>query len=234
VTDTGLGIPEDKQKGIMELRGQTGDAESQSKGFGIGLNVTSSFAVLMCGALEVRSPVANDRGSEFSFTLELEKVKQVEEEDVAKEVILLPPLVNLRALIVDDSKMSRKVMGRKFETGHFKELKWKVEHADSGEKALEMMEGGGVYDVIVMDEHMPDGGGVLLGTDATRLIRERDGGERAIIVGHSANQTEADKEKGKASGQDWFWAKPPPPWKEMLQDVTWLWGQKRARVAMCG
>jgi len=24
---------------------------------------------------------------------------------------------------------------------------------------------------------------------------------------------EADKEKGKASGQDWFWAKPPPPWE---------------------
>ena len=78
VTDTGLGVPEDKQKGIMELRGQTGDAESQSKGFGIGLNVTSGFAVVMGGALEVRSPVANNKDSEFSFTLELEKAVQLE------------------------------------------------------------------------------------------------------------------------------------------------------------
>ena len=81
--------------------------------------------------------------------------------------------------------------------------------------------------MIVMDEHMPDGGGVLLGTDATRLIRVREGGERAIIVRYSANQTEEDKEKGRASGQDLFWAKPPPPGKEMLQDVARLWGEKR-------
>jgi len=38
-----------------------------------------------------------------------------------------------------------------------------------------------------------------------------------IIVGYSANQTEEDKEKGRASGQDLFWAKPP---LEMLQDVS--------------
>jgi len=67
----------------MELRGQTGGAESQSKGFGIGLSFTSGFAVLMGGALEVRSPVANNRGSEFSFTLELTKTEEV----VAKEVL---------------------------------------------------------------------------------------------------------------------------------------------------
>ena len=106
VTDTGRGVPEDKQKGIMELRDQTGDAESQSKGFGIGPNVTSGFAVLMGGALEVRSPVANDRGSEFSFTLELEKAKQVVEEKVAKEVTLFTPPMNLRVVVVDDSKMN--------------------------------------------------------------------------------------------------------------------------------
>ena len=50
----------------------------------------------------------------------------------------------------------------------------------------------------------------------------------AELAVHSANQTEADKEKGRASGQDWFRAKPPPTGKEMLQDVMRLWGQKRA------
>ena len=54
-------------------------------------------------------------------------------------------------LVVDDSKMNREVMGRKFETSDFKNLAWTVEHADSGEKALEMTEKGGVFDVIVMD-----------------------------------------------------------------------------------
>ena len=207
VTDTGLGVPKDKQKIIFELRGQTGNAESQSKGFGIGLSVTSCFAELMGGALEVRSPVANDRGSEFSFTLELTKTEEEVAKKVAKEVVakeLLAPLVNLRALVVDDSKINQKMMGRKFKIGDFKDLKWEVEFAYTGEEALKMLEGGGVYAVIVMDENLQDAGGVLKGTDATRLIRVREGGERAIIVGHSANQTEADKEKGRASGQDLF------------------------------
>jgi len=76
-----------------------------------------------------------------------------------------------------------------------------------------------------MDENLQDAGGVLQGTDAIWLIREREGGENAIIVGHGANQ--ADEEKGRASGQDWFWAKPSPPGGEMLLDVMRLWGEKR-------
>jgi len=59
--------------------------------------------------------------------------------------------MNVGVLVVDDSKMNREVMGRKFETSDFKNLAWTVEHADSGEKALEMTEKGGVFDVIVMD-----------------------------------------------------------------------------------
>ena len=152
--------------------------ESQSKGSGTGLSVTSGFAALMGGALEVRSPVANGRGSEFSFTLELEKAKQVEEEDVAKEVVkevaakevvtkeLHTPLMNLRALVFDDGKMNQKMMGRKFKIGEFKDLKWDVEFAYTGEEALEMMEKG-VFDVILVDENLQDAGGVLKGTDAT-------------------------------------------------------------------
>ena len=39
-----------------------------------------------------------------------------------------------------------------------------------------------------MDENIQDAGGKLLGSDATRLIREMEaeaGGEKAIVVGHS-------------------------------------------------
>ena len=59
------------------------------------------------------------------------------------------------------------------------------------------------------------------------MIREREGGEKAIVVGHSASQTEVDKEEGRTSGQDLFWVKPPHTGGEMLQDVMRLWGEKR-------
>ena len=63
-----------------------------------------------------------------------------------------------------------------------------------------------------MDENMQDAGGKLLGSDTTRLIRERvvAGGQRAIIAGNSTHSADEDKKKLKDSGQDWFWGKPPP------------------------
>ena len=232
VTDTGPGIPEDKQQGIFDLLSQTGELESQSKGFGIGLSITSRLAVLMGGQLEVRSPVADNKGSEFSFTLVLKKAENAAEkvvEKVVEEVKVFTAPTGLKALVVDYSKMNQKLMGRRLEAGDFKKLKWTVEFAFTGEDALKILEGGSVFDVIVMDENMQDAGGKLLGSEATKLIKEREVGERAIIVGHSGNCTNEDKKKLKDSDQDWFWGKPPPTGGEMLQDVVRLWGEKRAR-----
>jgi len=54
VTDTGPGVPKDKQKSIFGMRSQTGDTASQSKGFGIGLSIASKLAQLMGGELTCR------------------------------------------------------------------------------------------------------------------------------------------------------------------------------------
>ena len=67
-------------------------------------------------------------------------------------------LMNLRALVVHHSKVDQKMMGRKFMIGDFKDLKWDVEFAYTGEEALKMLEKGGVFDVIVMDENLKDAG----------------------------------------------------------------------------
>jgi len=227
MTDSGPGIPEDKQQGIFDLRSQTGGLESQSKGFGIGLNITSRLAVLMGGQLEVRSPLQDDRGSEFSFTLVLKKAEKVVEKDVAKVKLFTTP-IRFRVLVVDDIEMNQKLMGRRLVAGELKELEWTVDFSFTGEEALKMLEGGSVYDLIVMDENMQDAGGKLLGSDTTRLIREREaaGGARVIIVGHSGNSADEDKKKLKECGQDWFWGKPPPSGGEMVQDVARLWGKR--------
>jgi len=229
VTDTGPGIPKDKQRDILELRSQTGGLESQSKGFGIGLNITSRLAVLMGGHLEVRSPLQDNKGSEFSFAIVLKKAEEVEEEvEKVEKMELFTPPIRFRVLVVDDSQMNQKMMGRRLVAGELKELEWAVEFAFTGEEALKMLAGGSVFDVIVMDENMQDAGGELLGSDTTRLIRDREAGvgQRAIIVGHSGNSAEEDRKKLKKSGQDWFWAKPPPTGEDMVQDVARLWGKR--------
>ena len=245
VTDTGVGIPKNKREGIFAMRSQSGGAESRSKGFGIGLSIVQKLAEVMGGALDVMSPVPkggslsggspgeNNEGSEFSFTLALDKAeKEVAEKEVAekevveKEAFELP--VGLKVLIVDDSMTNRKLMKRKLGTGEFKELEWKVVTARTGEGCLEMLDAGSVFDLIVMDENMQDAGGELLGTETTALIRKREGGgqHRALVFGWSGNSTEEDKEKGRKSGQDWFWSKPAPPGEQALQDVARLRAEK--------
>ena len=228
VTDTGVGIPKDKQKGIFEMRSQTGGAESQSKGFGIGLNIASRLAILMGGSLEVRSPVRDNRGSEFGFTLNMKKAVEMEVAEEEEEVKVFPLPVGLRVLIVDDSLSNRKVLSRKLVKGLFEPLNWLVELAKTGEEALALIDAGGVFDLIVMDENMHDAGGVLLGTETTRKIREREGDieKRALIFGYSGSNTEEDRVRGRESGQDWFWEKPAPSEEQALQEVARLWAEK--------
>jgi len=238
VTDTGPGIPVDMQKGIFGMRSQTGGVAEQSKGFGIGLNIASKLAVLMGSELLVKSPVADGKGSEFSFTMSLEKGEFTEGEDEAVEKV--EPPVGLRVLVVDDMEMNRKLLKRRLEVGVFKDLMWQVELAFTGEQAIELMDAGRVFDLIVMDENLQDEGGVLTGTETTRLIRERElmksiegdeagEKERALIFGFSGNCTPEDQARGRESGQDWFWAKPPPNSEQALQDVSRLWDKKSPR-----
>jgi len=236
VTDTGVGIPIDEHESIFEMRSQTGGLVSQSKGFGIGLNIASKLTGLMGGRLEVKSPVKDGKGSEFSFTLSLKKAAEqhkveegVEEGEAGLAPIVAPPM-HLRVLIVDDGKMNQKLLRRKFEGGVFEALRWSVDIAINGEQALEKIDAGGEFDLIVMDENMRETGGRLLGTEVTKLIRSREGRERGvIIVGHSGNSTWEDKERGRVSGQDAFWEKPPPKSEQMLQDVSRLWDAREGR-----
>ena len=88
--------------------------------------------------------------------------------------LLLSPM-GLRVLVVDAIQINQKMMARRLAGGELKELKWKVEFANTGEEAMQRLEGaGGGFDVIVMNENTQSAGGVL--TDTTKLIR-RGGGE---------------------------------------------------------
>ena len=189
VTDTGPGIPQDKQQSIFSLRSQSGDAASQSSGFGIGLSIAKQLTYLMGGELGVASPVQAGAGSEFSFSLQLRRAGLLQI-DVGGggggpqqlESVSEPPL-NLVVLIVDDVAMNRRMMKRKLTTGPFEELNFSVSDAATGEGALELVDAGRDFDLIITDENMQDAGGVMTGTELTRKLRERKGGKKALIFG---------------------------------------------------
>ena len=147
--------------------------------------------------------------------------KKAEEEKEFGEVLTMK---GWKVLVADDSDLNLRLLARKFTAGPFKELGWKVETATTGEETLAMMsdasgrEGEGRrYDLVVFDENMQPQG-LLLGTEATSILREED--ERVLIIGCTGNSTDDDRKRSKESGQDLFWPKPAPPSEDALEDLV--------------
>lgn len=90
---------------------------------------------------------------------------------------LLHGEVRLRVLIVDDSKLNRKMMRRCLEDDFY------VDEADDGSTAVERLQSRGVaaYDVISMDNMMP----IMRGPMATSMIRALGFG--GVIIGVTGN-----------------------------------------------
>ena len=126
VTDTGLGIPRDKQKLIFEPFTQAdGSTTRRFGGTGLGLPICSQLVQLMEGRIWVDSDVG--RGSTFHFTARLEKV-----ETPLFELPEAPALKGLRVMVVGDdagSDLAKMLAG------------WDTEPAfvENGAAALEVM-----------------------------------------------------------------------------------------------
>ena len=164
-------------------------------------------------------------------TLALQKVEtSAETAAPVAEAEALEAAKGWRVLLVDDSDINLRLLERKFTTGPFKELKWRVETATTGEKALKKIDeassggfaevGGGEerrrYDLIVFDQNMqPEG--ILLGTEASRILRDQD--SEVLIVGLTGNFMPEDRRRSKESGQDLFWSKPAPASKVALKEL---------------
>ena len=241
VTDTGPGVPLALHPTIFEMRAQADDAAISSQGFGIGLSVSHRLVSLMGGDLTLVSPVVEGKGgSVFGFEVAFKKSTRLADEladadrtdSTSATSASSTEIEGLRVLVVDDAEMNLKLMKRKFVTGAFAALSWTVEVASNGEECLEMAkEGlakeGRAFGLFVIDEHMGETGGVMLGTEVSRELRKI--GSDAVIVGCTANCSEQDRKKSEDSGQNLFWPKPVPAEEAALKDLTRAFAAQRRR-----
>src|SRR5260370_28566753 len=102
VSDTGIGIPQDKIDALFQKFTQADTSTTRRYGgTGLGLAISKQLVELMRGSIGVRSKVGE--GSTFWFTLSLPL-------DGQPATIPVTSLRDLRVLIVDDLDVSRRVV----------------------------------------------------------------------------------------------------------------------------
>jgi len=157
VTDTGIGIPEEKQRFILEPFTQAdGSTTRQYGGTGLGLAITRQLVALMGGELCIASVV--NRGSTFHFTARCGLQCQPQ---VGAEALALSQLHALPVLIVDDVATNRRILQAYLHHWHMHPTV-----VDSGQAALVAMEQaqevGTPFPLVLLNARMPEMDGFAL------------------------------------------------------------------------
>ena len=188
VTDTGIGIPEEKRKRLFQRFSQVdGSIGRDYGGTGLGLAISRSLVELMGGEIGVGSDTG--RGSTFWFSVRLpladapDGPAAVSATSVARR--------KGRLLLVDDSPINLE-LAKAVLTGEGHD----VEVAGDGATAVAAVAAGG-FDLVLMDVQMPG----MDGMSATRAIRHSKSPTSTVpIIAMTANvlpdQVRAFREAG--------------------------------------
>ncbi|MBI3210861.1 MAG: response regulator [Candidatus Solibacter usitatus] len=226
VSDSGLGIPVDRQHVIFDSFSQAdGSTTRKHGGTGLGLAICSRLVSMMSGRIWVNS--ITGKGSEFLFTarfavVTIPAIRPARKSDHAQGGALQKlasavgngGMPHLRVLVAEDNAVNQKVLTRLLQKqGH------EVEVASNGAQAVRLTTHKR-FDIVLMDVQMPE----MDGLEATRIIRTREegGNDHLPILMLTANAMTGDRERCLESGADGYLSKPVSLEKliEAISDVV--------------
>ncbi len=216
VSDSGIGIPADRQKILFSPFTQMDSSTTrQYGGTGLGLAICKQLVKLMGGNIGLQSEVG--KGSTFWFTATFEKqtagldqrektLSKIRKES-ATDFTTKKPIISenakhmIRILVAEDNPVNQKVA-----QAMLKKMGLGADVVANGLEAVDALQTN-PYDLVLMDCHMPE----MDGFEATRVIRQE--GSKAQnpgipIIAMTAATMQGDREKCIQAGMNEFIAKP--------------------------
>ena len=151
VSDTGLGIPAEKQESIFSPFTQADSSTTRKHGgTGLGLTISARLASMMGGKIWVESQVSH--GSRFFFTARFGAPADQHGSDAKAAP---ESLSGMRVLVADDNETNRRILKGTLEFWHAQPT-----CVESGRAAvrelLVAIDAGKPYQLLITDMHMPD------------------------------------------------------------------------------
>ena len=203
VTDTGVGVPADKQHLLFQQFSQADNSSTrQYGGTGLGLSIVASLAGLMGGNVGLKS--AEGEGARFWFRVCVELAPGACVPLAPSDERPPPPVAVLtgRVMVVEDNPNNQRVV-----VAMLNALGVSPTCVDHGLQCIERLQAGDIPDVILMDIQMPE----MDGFATTRWLREweaREGRPRLPVIALTANVLTTNLEQCLEAGMDAFLSKP--------------------------
>ena len=202
VQDTGIGIAPEQQDQIFERFSQAdANIQSQYGGSGLGLTISLRLVQMMGGHMKLESK--EGQGSRFVFWLPLQAQEMPPTADIIHRQHPQSQSQTYSFLVVDDHPVNRllakQVLLREWPGST-------VDECDNGVKAVDALQAGQRYDMMLIDMVMP----VMDGIEATQIVRRSPDVlvNTMPILGLTANVSEQDLARFQQAGLNGLLLKP--------------------------
>ncbi len=209
LSDTGIGIPENRINAIFEKFVQAEQSTRRKYGgSGLGLAITRHLIELQGGKLEVQSTVG--KGSTFSFWMDFEVDYSIE--DRVMDTVITPLPGDMRVLVVEDTILNQYLI-----KGVLEKVGVIPVVANNGQEALNFL-AAREYDVVLLDLHMP----VMDGRETAERIRKGETLQADIpLIGLTADVFMDTRASMLEAGVDDFLTK-PVKMKQLIEKLRLL------------